>query len=120
MRDNETIPSLAWEAVKRLFADEAIPLAGNIAFRTLFSVFPFLIFLTALAGFFGSEQLATDIVSYLLGVAPEQLVKPLAPEIHSILTGRRSGLLSLSALVTIWSAIAGVDSVRVGLNRAYN
>jgi membrane protein len=89
MRDDQTIPSLAWEAVKRLFADEAIPLAGNIAFRTLFSLFPFLIFLTALAGFFGSEQLAADVVSYLLGVAPEQLVRPLAPEIHSILTGRR-------------------------------
>ena len=44
-----------------------------------FAVFPFLIFLTALAGFFGSEELASSIVSYLLGVAPEQLVRPLEP-----------------------------------------
>ena len=39
-----TIISLGLEALRRLFADEAIPLAGNIAFRTLFSIFPFLIF----------------------------------------------------------------------------
>jgi membrane protein len=32
----------------------------------------------------------------------------------------RTGLLSLSALLTIWSAMGGVDSVRVGLNRAYD
>ena len=108
------------EAFRRLFADEAIPLAGNIAFRTLFSAFPFLIFLTALGGFLGSEKLAEAIVTYLLSVAPEQLVRPLVAEIHSILTVPRSGLLSLSAVLTIWSAMGGVDSVRVGLNRAYD
>lgn len=108
------------EAFQRLFADEAISLAGNIAFRTLFSAFPFLIFLTALGGFLGSEKLAEAIVTYLLSVAPEQLVRPLASEIRSILTVPRSGLLSLSAALTIWSAMGGVDSVRVGLNRAYD
>lgn len=115
-----TIISLGLEALRRLFADEAIPLAGNIAFRTLFSIFPFLIFLTALAGFFGNADLAEKVVSFLLSVAPEQLVHPLAAEIRSILTVPRTGLLSLAALLTIWSAMGGVDSIRVGLNRAYD
>jgi membrane protein len=106
--------------MRRLVADEAVPLAGNIAFRTLFSVFPFLIFLTALAGFFGNENLAEQVVTYLLSVAPEQLVRPLAGEIRSILTVPRTGLLSLAAVLTVWSAMAGVDSIRVGLNRAYD
>ena len=118
--DGPSIGSLARESFYRLFADEAIPLAGNIAFRTVFSVFPFLIFLTALAGFFGNDDLAEGVVTFLLGVAPAELVKPLVPEIRSILTVPRTGLLSLSALITIWSAMGGVDSVRVGLNRAYD
>ncbi len=118
--EGPTIASLARESFYRLFADEAIPLAGNIAFRILFSVFPFLIFLTALAGFLGSNELAEGVVTFLLGIAPAELVKPLVPEIRSILTVPRSGLLSLSALITIWSAMGGVDSVRVGLNRAYD
>jgi membrane protein len=118
--EGPTIGSLARESFYRLFADEAIPLAGNIAFRILFSVFPFLIFLTALAGFLGSNELAEGVVNFLLGIAPAELVKPLAPEIRSILTVPRSGLLSISALITIWSAMGGVDSVRVGLNRAYD
>ena len=115
-----TIAQLVRESFYRLFADEAIPLAGNIAFRTVFSVFPFLIFLTALAGFFGNDNLAEGVVTFLLSVAPPRLVEPLVPEIRSILTVPRTGLLSLSALITIWSAMGGVDSVRVGLNRAYD
>jgi membrane protein len=111
---------LARESFKRLFADEAVPLAGNIAFRSIFSIFPFLIFLTAIAGFVGSEEQARAAVNFLLDVAPENLVRPLEGEIRSILTVPRADLLSLAALLTIWSAMAGVDSVRVGLNRAYD
>src|SRR5687768_10927692 len=107
------------QAVNRLFVDEALPLAGNIAFRTLFAIFPFLIFLTALGGFFGNERLATQVVAFLLCVAPPDVVARLAPEIHSILTVPRGGLLSVSAVITVWSAMAGVDSVRAALNRAY-
>jgi membrane protein len=114
-----SLTRLIIEAIRRLFADEAIPLAGNIAFRFLFSIFPFLIFLTALAGFFGSADLAARIVTYLLSVAPKEFVGPLAPEINSLLTHPRTGLLSVSAVITVWSAMGGVDSVRVALNRAY-
>jgi membrane protein len=114
-----TLTRLILEAIRRLFADEAIPLAGNIAFRILFSIFPFLIFLTALAGFFGSADLAASIVTYLLSVAPKEFVGPIAPEINSLLTHPRTGLLSVSAIITVWSAMGGVDSVRVALNRAY-
>lgn len=117
---NISIANLLWETRRRLVADEAIPLAGNIAFRVVFSAFPFLIFLTALAGFFGSEAWAERAVTFLLSVAPKNVVAPLAGEIRAILTVPRSDLLSLGALLTIWSAMAGVDSVRVGLNRAYD
>ncbi len=111
---------LLWETMKRLVADEAIPLAGNIAFRMMFSAFPFLIFLTAIAGFVGSEEWVEHTVQLLLSVAPNNVVEPLAREVRSILTVPRVDLLSIGALLTIWSAMAGVDSVRVCLNRAYD
>lgn len=116
----QSVLALFIEALKRLFADEAVPLAGNIAFRTMFSIFPFLIFVTSLAGFFGSEDLAQRIIAFLLSVAPEQLVHPLSGEIMAILTVQHGGLVSLSAALTIWSAMGGVDSIRVALNRAYD
>lgn len=115
-----SLPQLAWETFNRLVADEAIPLAGNIAFRMMFSIFPFLIFLAALAGFIGSEAWVEHTVQLLLSVAPNNVVASVAREIRSILTVPRVDFLSLGALLTIWSAMAGVDSVRVCLNRAYD
>ena len=99
--------------------DDGFVLAGNIAFSVVLSAFPFLIFLTTLAGFFGNEALARDAVNYLLSIAPPTLVDPIAPEIRSILTVPRSDLLSVAILLTLWTASGGVRSVRVGLNRAY-
>jgi membrane protein len=107
-------------AMQRLWADEAVSLSGNIAFRTLFSAFPFLIFLTALGAYFGVEALADGLIQFLFSVGPAEIIAPLAKEVNLILTTPRTDLVSIGFLITIWAAMAGVDSVRIGLNRAYN
>lgn len=107
-------------AMQRLWADEAVSLSGNIAFRTLFSAFPFLIFLTALGAYFGDEALADALIQFLFSVGPAEVISPLAKEVNLILTTPRTDLVSIGFLITIWAAMAGVDSVRIGLNRAYN
>ncbi len=85
----------------------------------MLALFPFLIFLTSIAGFFGNAQLAQTIVDYLLSVAPEEIVKPFTDDIHSILTVPDRSVLALSIAITLYSAANGVESIRVGLNRAY-
>jgi membrane protein len=114
------IAPLLYAAVARLFADEALPLAGNIAYRTLLSTFPFLIFLASLASLFGDSTLATRTVDFLLSVAPDYIVKPLSQEIHNVLSIPQRGVFTAAFFVTIWSAMGGVDSIRVCLNRAYD
>jgi len=118
------MPHMIWtvfvNALGNFDRDDGFVLAGNIAFSVILSAFPYLIFLTTLAGFFGNEALARDAVDYLLSIAPKNLVEPIVPEIRSILTVPRSDLLSVSILVTLWTASGGVRSVRVGLNRAYS
>jgi membrane protein len=112
--------AIIFVAMQRLWADEAVSLSGNIAFRTLWSSFPFLIFLTALGGFVGDEDLADVLIDFLFAVGPAEVMEPMANEIHSIITTPRTDLLSIGFLITIWAAMAGIDSVRIGLNRAYN
>jgi membrane protein len=107
-------------ALDKFIKDDGFPLAGNIAFSVILSAFPFLIFLTTLAGFFGNEALARDVIVYLLSIAPEDIVDPIASEIRSILTVSRSNLLSFSILLTLWTASGSVRSVRTGMNRAYS
>jgi membrane protein len=107
------------EAVLRLWNDDAMGLAGNIAFRALLAIFPFLIFASSLTAFIGSREMADDLITFLLAIVPPALVEPLVSEILKVLTVQRSGVLSIGVLLTIWFAVGGVDGVRVGLNRAY-
>jgi membrane protein len=108
------------EAVLRLWDDNAMGLAGNIAFRALLAVFPFLIFATSLTALIADQAMADGLVTFLIALVPPALVKPLVSEVMSVLTVERGGVLSLGVLLTIWFAVGGLDGVRVGLNRAYD
>lgn len=114
---------VAWavlrEAMLRLWNDDAIGLAGNIAFRSLLAIFPFLIFTSSLAAFIGTPSMAEGLIAFLIEIVPPALVGPVASDVQDVLTVPRGGVLSVGILLTIWFAVGGIDGVRVGLNRAY-
>ncbi len=99
--------------------DDGWAIASHIALTTLMSMFPFLIFVTALAGFLGSKDLADMAASLLLQTWPEEVAGPIAREIHDVLTQSRSGLITLGAVLSLYFASSGVEAIRTGLNRAY-
>ena|ERR1700730_1766841 len=78
------------------------PLQATFALSILTSLFPFLIFVTALAGFFGSKSLADDKAHILLQTWPQQVAAPIANEIHNVLTQTRSGLLTISFILALF------------------
>src|SRR4051794_31953838 len=99
--------------------DDGWAIASHIALTTLMSMFPFLIFVTALAGFLGSKDLADMAASLLLQTWPTEVAGPIAREIHSVLTQSRSGLITFGAVLALYFASSGVEAIRTGLNRAY-
>ncbi|SES37628.1 membrane protein [Tranquillimonas rosea] len=107
------------EAVLRLWSDDAFGLAGNVAFRMLLAIFPFLIFTSSLTAFFGDKSMADDLTDFLIAIVPTALVEPIVSEVQQVMSVQRGGVLSIGILLTIWFAVGGVDGVRVGLNRSY-
>ena len=107
------------EAILRLWNDDAFGLAGNVAFRALLALFPFLIFTSAMTAFIGDRAMADHLVEFLIAIIPSPLIEPLVSEVENVMTVPRGGVLSVGILLTIWFAVGGVDGVRVGLNRAY-
>ena len=84
------------------------------------SLFPFLILVTALAGFlFGSTQLADEVANILLQMWPTEVASPIAGEIRRVLLGARGDLLTIGVALAIYFASSGIESLRIGLNRAY-
>jgi membrane protein len=107
------------EAFYRFNRDDGWAIASHIALSILMALFPFLIVVTALAGFAGSVNLANEVARMMFAAWPREVAGPLASEIHNVLTTTRSGLLTLGAVFAVYFASSGVESLRIGLNRAY-
>jgi membrane protein len=108
------------DAFYTFLADDGWAIASHIALSTLMALFPFLIVLTSLAGFFGSKELADQAVGLMLEVWPQQVADSLSGEIHDVLTTTRGGVLTIGAVLAVYFASNGVEALRVALNRAYS
>jgi membrane protein len=111
--------AIALDAYQRFLADDGWAIASHIALSALMAMFPFFIILTSLAGFFGSADLADEVANLLLATWPQEVARPLAKEIHDVLTTTRTGVFTLGVILCIYFASSGVESLRIGLNRAY-
>jgi membrane protein len=107
------------DAFYTFLADDGWAIASHIALSTLMAMFPFLIVLTSLAGFFGSKELADQAATLLLQTWPTQVADALSGEVHDVLTTTRSGVLTIGAVLAVYFASNGVEALRVALNRAY-
>lgn len=111
---------VARDAFRHFLADDGWAIASHIALSMLMAMFPFLIVVTALAGFFfGSKQLADEAARILLETWPEQVAGPIALDVAGVLIGARGGVLTFGLLFALYFASSGVESLRIGLNRAY-
>jgi membrane protein len=106
-------------AYNRFVLHDGWAIASHIALSVLMSMFPFLILVTSLASFFGTGSLADEAADIILEAWPSEVGEPIANEVHTILTEQRRDILTLGAALALYFASSGVESLRVGLNRAY-
>ena len=110
---------VAWDAYWRFTENDGWAIASHIALSALLAIFPFLIFVTALAGCLGTAELAARVVDLLFAAWPDRIVVPIRSEITNVMTNQRRDLLTLGAALMLWFSSSGVEAVRIGLNRAY-
>jgi membrane protein len=115
-----TVYDVVMDAFYTFLADDGWAIASHIALSTLMALFPFLIVLATLAGFFGSKNLADQAVGLLLEVWPDQVAGALSSQIHDVLTTTRGDALTIGLVLAVYFASNGVESLRVALNRAYS
>ncbi len=108
-----------WTVIKRFNQNDGSVHSGNIAYALMLAVVPFLIFGTALTGFFVGQQGAEMGLAALFQGVPEHVALTIEPVLLEVIGQRRGGILTLSALAAVWAASNGVEAVRLGLDRAY-
>jgi membrane protein len=107
------------DAFYTFLADDGWAIASHIALSALMALFPFLIVVTSIAGFLGSKELADQAAALLLQTWPTQVANALSGEIHDVLTTNRGDAFTVGLVLALYFASNGVESLRVGLNRAY-
>ena len=119
MRSIRFVYDIVMDAFYTFLADDGWAIASHIALSTLMALFPFLIVLTALAGFVGSGDLADQAAATILEVWPNEVADTLSGVVHDVLTTTRGDALTVGAVLALYFASNGVESLRVALNRAY-
>ncbi|MCB1499886.1 MAG: YihY/virulence factor BrkB family protein [Bauldia sp.] len=107
------------DALGHLNDDDGWAMASHVSLSALMAVFPFLIFVAALAGFIGEADLASRVAALIFDTWPKEVAEPIADDVQNVLRQSHSGLLTVSVAVTIYLASNGVEAVRTALNRAY-
>jgi len=93
--------------------------AGNLAFLGLLALFPFLVFVAALAGVFAGGHAGAEFIRLVLAQLPPDVAQALSPRLTEIISGPPQGLLTIAILGAIWTASSAVEGYRTILNRAY-
>jgi membrane protein len=107
------------QAFRDVFADSGFSMAGAVAYSFVLSLFPFCIFLAALAGYFGGETLARQAVEQLFQMVPKPVAEAIAPEVMAVMGQSRFGLLTFGAAIALFFATSAIESLRAALNLAY-
>jgi membrane protein len=106
-------------AVRAVYADSGFAMAGAVAFSFVLSLFPFSIFLGALAGVFGGEERAKEGIEQLFQIVPKPVAEALAPEVMAVMGRSRYDLLTFGAFIALFFATSAIESLRAALNIAY-
>ncbi len=112
----------AWEIVKRISIgvyNDGFIHAGNLAYLSILSLFPFFILAAAVAHLFGQGQDAQLTVINVLRRLPPDVAETLRAPVMEVLQARTGPLLWFGAIVGLWTATSFTETIRDILRRAY-
>jgi membrane protein len=108
---------------RRLFQEwqqhDLSDVAGTVTFFGVLALFPFLIFVVALAAHIVSPQMTQALLDELARVAPAAVSELVAGRVRSLVVSA-TRVLTLSLIGTLWASASGVAALITALNRAFD
>lgn len=95
--------------------------AAQVAFYFSFAFFPLLLSLITLTGIVldNTDSLKRELYGYLFQIMPRSAYDLVQKTLEEIIETSSGGKLTIGLFITIWSASAGVDTLRNSLNAVY-
>jgi membrane protein len=95
--------------------------AAQVAFYFSFAFFPLLLSLLTIVGIVleSTDNLQKELYRYLAQIMPPSAYQLVRTTMDEIIESSSGGKLTFGLFVTLWSASAGIDSLRSALNAVY-
>ncbi len=93
--------------------------AGNLAYLSLVTLFPFFIVAAAIARLFGRTQDGLHAVAAFLRTVPPDVAEVLRQPIVDVLQARSGSLLWFGAIVGLWTTAGFIETIRAILRQAH-
>lgn len=107
--------------IKKILAsierDRIMLYAAQASYFVVVSVIPFICLLISVFSFFIPADVYSVFEAYKL---PQEIEGILYTVIDQLLATQKVSLLSISAVIALWTASRGMDSIRIGLERVYH
>jgi membrane protein len=94
--------------------------AGSVAFFSVLALFPFLLFLVAVASRLVTPEMVRAALAELAQVAPQDVIRIVGGRVASLQHRTTGGLATVGFVGSAWAASSGVVALTHALNRAYN
>ncbi len=103
--------------------DDIAGLSAELAYRFLFAIFPFGIFVAALSAFIatslGFENPTGQIMGSVGDNLPPQIADVVRPQLEAVIGKTQPGLLTFGAIAALWAATGGMNALIKAMNRAW-
>lgn len=112
-----------WRFYKKGFEEEdLLSSAAQVAYFFLFALFPLLLFLVSIFGIVldSAGDLRAEMFEYLRRTMPGSAYELVRTTIEEVTENSTGGKLTFGIIIALYSASAGIDSIRVALNGVYN
>lgn len=107
-------------AAKRFNEKGGWVMSSHVAMSLMMALFPFVLFIVALAGAISSDMPTDDLFNLLLGSWPKEVSEPIERELRAVLDSSHSSLMTVGGVLAAYFASNGVEAVRFALARAYH
>jgi len=97
--------------------DRVLLYAAQASYFVIVSIIPFICLLISAFSFFIPADIYSIFEAYNLPGEVEVLIRSV---IDQLLATQKVSLLSISAIIALWTASRGMDSIRIGLERVYH
>jgi membrane protein len=114
----------AKEFWRELSTDDVSDFAAGLSYRFLLALFPFFLFVTALAGvisrFLNVENPSGELLDRFGDTLPSDARSVIDTQLAGVLGEQQPGLLSIGLVGALWAASGGMGATMKAMNRVYD